>query len=74
MLGKHGQQARGRVMTDLLTALAIALFVEGVAYALFPQGMKKAMLHALTQPVSVLRLTGLTVALTGVVLVWLIRG
>ncbi len=61
-------------MTDLLTAVAIALFIEGAAYALFPQGMKKAMLHVLAQPVSAVRLTGLTVALTGVLLVWLIRG
>lgn len=61
-------------MDDLLTAVAIALFLEGAAYALFPGAMKKAMIHVLAQPLSVLRLTGLVVAAFAVVVVWLLRG
>jgi uncharacterized protein YjeT (DUF2065 family) len=60
-------------MNDLLTALAIALFLEGAAYALFPRGMKKALLHILAQPVSSLRTTGIVVAAVAVAAVWLLR-
>jgi len=61
-------------MSDLLTAVAIALFLEGAAYALFPNAMKRAMLHVMAQPISVLRRTGLAVAAVAVALVWLLRG
>ena len=61
-------------MTDLLTALAIALFLEGAAWTLFPGAMKKAMLHVMAQPLSVVRKTGLAVALVAVAAVWFLRG
>lgn len=61
-------------MTELLTAIALALFLEGAAYALFPNAMKKAMLHVMAQPVSVLRRTGLAVAALAVAGIWLLRG
>ena len=32
-------------MSDLLVALALALAIEGVFYALFPEAMKRAMLY-----------------------------
>ena len=60
-------------MNDLLSAVAIALFLEGAAYALFPRAMKKAMLHVLAQPLSTLRMTGILVAAAAVVAVWLLR-
>ncbi len=60
-------------MNDLLSAVAIALFLEGAAYALFPDAMKRAMLHVLAQPPSTLRLTGLVVAASAVAAVWLLR-
>jgi len=60
-------------MTELLTALALALFLEGAVWALFPGAMKKAMLHVLGQPSSTLRLTGLAVAAVAVGAVWLLR-
>ena len=61
-------------MTDLVTALAIAMFLEGAAWALFPGAMKKAMLRVLSQPLSVVRAVGLAVALVAVFTVWLLRG
>ncbi len=61
-------------MTDLLTALALAIAIEGIAYALFPDGMKKLMLQVLAQPLSHLRVAGLTAAVIGVGLIWVIRG
>ncbi len=61
-------------MTDLLTALALAVALEGIAYALFPDGMKRMMMVALEQPAASLRMAGLTAAVLGVGIVWLIRG
>lgn len=61
-------------MTDLLTALALAFALEGAAYALFPNGMKKMMLQVLAQPTSAIRMTGLVALCLGVGVVWLIRG
>ncbi len=61
-------------MTDLLTAIALAIALEGALYALFPEAMKKFMAQVLEQPDSALRRAGLTAAVAGVALVWLIRG
>ncbi len=61
-------------MTEILVAIAIALFLEGAAYALFPNAMKRAMLHVLAQPVTTVRLTGLAVAVAAVTLMWLVKG
>ena len=61
-------------MTDLLTALALAIALEGALYALFPEAMKKFMLQVLEQPDHALRRAGLTAVIAGVALVWLVRG
>lgn len=61
-------------MTDFVTALGLAIVIEGVCYALFPDAMKKMMLHVIGQPVSTLRAFGIGAALLGVVIVWFIRG
>ena len=61
-------------MADLLTALGLALALEGVAYALFPGAMKKMLLQVLAQPSSHLRNAGLAAAALGVGLIWLVRG
>lgn len=61
-------------MTDLLTALALAVAIEGALYALFPDAMKKMMLHVLAQPTGQLRTVGLVAAVAGVSVVWLVRG
>ena len=61
-------------MTDLLTALALAVAIEGALYALFPDAMKKMMLHVLAQPAGQLRTVGLVAAVAGVSVVWLVRG
>lgn len=61
-------------MADFLTALALAISIEGALYALFPEGMKKMMAQMLVQPSHHLRTVGLVAALVGVGLVWLVRG
>jgi uncharacterized protein len=60
-------------MRDLWTALALVLVIEGVLYALFPQGMKRAAARALAVPPQALRVAGLAAVCLGVALVWLVR-
>ena len=57
----------------LLTALALVLVIEGIIYALFPDGMKRAMAAMQEIPASTLRTFGMAAAITGVIIVWLIR-
>jgi uncharacterized protein len=61
-------------MTDLATALALVLVLEGVLWALFPDGMKQAAARAALLESGPLRAGGLAFAGLGVLLVWLIRG
>lgn len=61
-------------MSDLALGLALALVIEGVAYALFPAGMKRLMLAALGLPETSLRQGGLAAVLLGVGIIWLLRG
>lgn len=57
----------------VLTALALVLVIEGAAYALFPDGIKRMMAAMQELPVSTLRSFGLAAMLTGVIVVLLIR-
>ena len=61
-------------MTDLLTALALLLVVEGALWAIAPDGMKRAAVAALAMANQQLRMAGLAAAAIGVFLVWLMRG
>ncbi len=61
-------------MADLLTALGLAIALEGAAYALFPSAMKKMLLQVLAQPSGHLRNAGLVAAALGVAVVWMVRG
>jgi uncharacterized protein len=60
-------------MRDLWTALALVLVIEGVLYALFPEGMKRAAARAMAVPPQSLRIAGLAAVFLGVALVWLVR-
>lgn len=61
-------------MSDLLTAFALVLALEGTLYALAPGGMKAVMRAALETPDRVLRGVGLFALALGVLIVWLLRG
>ena len=61
-------------MADLLTALGLAIALEGTAYALFPGAMKKMLLQVLAQPAGHLRNAGLAASALGVGVIWLVRG
>lgn len=61
-------------MQDLLTALGIALMLEGILYAAFPVAMRRAVLAALSLPASKVRIGALLLACAGLGLVALARG
>jgi uncharacterized protein YjeT (DUF2065 family) len=60
-------------LSDLFTAMALVLVIEGVLYALFPEAMQRMMVQAIQVPPSVLRNGGLVAAVIGVGVVWFIR-
>lgn len=61
-------------MVEFLTALGLALVLEGLIYALFPVAMKRLLVQILSMPSPSIRTTGLTLAILGVTLVWIARG
>ena len=60
-------------MRDFATGLALVLVIEGILYALFPDGMKRVAARAMLVPAQILRASGLLAAAIGVVIVWLLR-
>lgn len=61
-------------MSDLLTALALMLALEGLAFAAFPGAMRRAMDDVAATPDKVLRVVGFVSAVVGILLVWASRG
>ena len=61
-------------MNELATAIAVAVAIEGILYALFPDGMKRMMASVFEMPSAQLRAAGLIAAALGVGFIWLIRG
>ena len=60
-------------MAELLTALALAIALEGVIYALFPQSMRRFILQVLEMSDAGLRMAGLTAAIVAVAAIAAIR-
>jgi len=60
-------------MRDLATGLALVLVIEGILYALFPDGMKRVAARSMLVSPQVLRAAGLLAASFGVAIVWLLR-
>lgn len=61
-------------MDDLLTALGLAIALEGAVYALFPGRMKAMLAQVMELPDGTLRTVGLAACALGVGAVWLMRG
>lgn len=61
-------------MRDLLVALGLVLALEGMLYAVAPAAMKRMLETMLKQPEGNIRWAGLIAAITGVVIVWIVRG
>ena len=61
-------------MTDLFTALALVLVIEGLFLALFPHRLRQIVVMMEQMSPEALRLGGLAAVMLGVLLVWLLRG
>ena len=57
-------------MKELVIALGLFLFIEGILYALFPSKMKNMLKMVEKLPVSQLRIGGLMFALIGFLIIW----
>ncbi|WP_134496511.1 DUF2065 domain-containing protein [Microvirga pakistanensis] len=60
-------------MLDLIAALGLALAVEGILFAAFPEGMRRAMYEAAHSPADRMRLVGIVSAFIGLGIIWLAR-
>ena len=60
-------------MSDLVVALGLALAIEGLLFAAFPDAVKRAMLEAAQTPSERMRIVGVGSAVLGVVIVWVVR-
>ncbi len=61
-------------MTDLLTALALVLVIEGLVLAVFADRLEVLLMRLTEVPPEALRGAGLASAVLGLLAVWLIRG
>ncbi|WP_046867860.1 DUF2065 domain-containing protein [Microvirga massiliensis] len=60
-------------MADLIAALGLALAIEGIVFAAFPDGMRRAMYEAAQTPSDRMRVVGLVSAVLGVAVVFIAR-
>ena len=58
----------------LLQGVAVVLALEGIAYAVAPGAMRRALASMAAAPEQRLRLGGLVAAVLGVGLAWLLQG
>jgi uncharacterized protein YjeT (DUF2065 family) len=57
-------------MLDLIAALGLALAVEGLLFAAFPDSVRRAMYEAAHTPSDRMRLVGIISAVAGILIVW----
>jgi uncharacterized protein YjeT (DUF2065 family) len=60
--------------TGLLQGVAVVLALEGIAYALAPEMMRRALVVLIQAPEQRLRMGGLIAAVLGVGIAWLLNG
>jgi hypothetical protein len=60
-------------MRELIIALGLFFFIEGILYALFPSKMKSILLKAKDAKDSQLRTCGLIFAIIGFVIIWYMK-
>ena len=61
-------------MSDLFAAIALAIVLEGLLYAAFPERMKAMLAMVIAQPATRIRIGALVCAGVGLLLLWMVRG
>jgi uncharacterized protein len=61
-------------MDDFLAALGLVFVIEGLTFAAFPQAARRAVAMMTQTPDDRLRAVGILSAVSGLVLLWLVRG
>jgi hypothetical protein len=61
-------------LVELFSALGLVLAIEGALYAAFPGFMRRVLVSLTSQPDQALRFAGLLLLMSGVVIVWMVRG
>jgi uncharacterized protein YjeT (DUF2065 family) len=61
-------------VSDLLAAVALAIVLEGLLYAAFPEQMKRMLASLMALPASTIRTGALVCAGVGLLMLWLVRG
>ena len=61
-------------MRELVIAIGLLLFIEGILYALFPSKMKNMLKTVEKMQTNQLRIGGLLFALIGFAIVWYFKG
>ena len=57
-------------MKELIIAIGLLLFIEGMLYAIFPSKMKNMLKTIEAIPVNQLRMGGLIFAIIGFIIIW----
>jgi len=57
-------------MKELIIAIGLLLFIEGMLYALFPSKMKNMLKTVEKLPINQIRIGGLLFSLIGFIIVW----
>ncbi len=60
-------------MTDLIAAIGVLLLLEGAAYAAFPDFMRRAAAEVSRADPELVRRVGIVVAISGFVILWVVR-
>ena len=60
-------------MRELIIALGLFFFIEGILYALFPSKMKSILLKAKDAKVNQLRVGGLIFSIIGFIIIWYMK-